>query len=303
MKRLLALLLALLLLLSGCAGAPAETENTAASTTGATVYTFTKTLKVHFIDVGQADCALLECDNAFALIDGGNADDGPAVVEYLERQGVQRLNLVVGTHPHEDHIGGLASVLAAIQTDNIWSSELTYYNSTVYSLINGAKKQGKELHFPQVGDTFRLGGAVITMIGPVKRGYEDTNNLSLVLMVEYADTRFLFTGDMERDAEQDLLDSGADVKADVLKVGHHGSGSSTSYVFLRAVHPAYAVISVGRDNEYGHPHDAPMSRLMDADVIIYRTDQMYNIVAVSDGQDITFTWGNADAAPWYPNAA
>ncbi|MBP3305360.1 MAG: MBL fold metallo-hydrolase [Oscillospiraceae bacterium] len=303
MRRFLALLLALLLLLPGCAGTPAETESTAASTTGATVYTFTKTLKVHFIDVGQADCALLECDNAFALIDGGNVDNGPAVVEYLELQGVQRLNLVVGTHPHGDHIGGLAAVLDAYPADNVWSSELTYYNSTVYSFINGAKKQGKQLHFPQVGDTFQLGGAVITMIGPVKRGYEDTNNLSLVLMVEYGDTRFLFTGDMERDAELDVLDSGADVKADVLKVGHHGSYSSTSYVFLRAVHPTYAVISVGRDNEYGHPHDAPMSRLMDADVIIFRTDQMNNIVAVSDGQDITFTWGNTDAAPWYPKAA
>ena len=299
MKRGIALIL-VLLLLTGCAAGPAEQTGIV---TPASVYTVQDTLTVHFIDVGQADCALLECGNMYALIDGGNYADGPAVVKHLEAQGVQRLNLVVGTHPHEDHIGGLSQVINAFDVVNVWSSALPYTNSTVYSFTHAAEKAGIDIRYPQIGDTFCLGDATITMLGPVKSGYEDSNNLSLVLMVEFGDTRFLFTGDMESDAERDLLDSGADVKADVLKVGHHGSYSSTSYLFLRQVAPSYAVISVGRDNEYGHPHDAPMSRLRDADVTIYRTDQMYTVIAASDGTEITFTWGNTKAQPWYPKAA
>lgn len=291
MKRIVALLL-VLLLLTGCAPAPAETT-----------FAIGDTLTVHFIDVGQADCALLECGGMYALIDGGNTADGDAVVKYLEEQGVERLNLMVGTHPHEDHIGGLPAVLDAFDVVNVWSSELPFSNSIVSAFTVGTKKQGITMQFPQVGDTFYLGGATITMLGPVKSGYEDDNNLSLVLMVEYGDTRFLFTGDMESDAEHDLIESGADVKADVLKVGHHGSYSSTSYRFLREVAPTYAVISVGRNNDYGHPHDAPMSRLQDAEVIIYRTDRMFTVVATSDGKNITFTWGNSHARPWYPEAA
>lgn len=300
-QKLTALLL-VLLLLAGCGvNAAPETTTAAAETATTAVQTAAETLTVHFIDVGQADCILLECDNAYALIDGGNAADGDTVVEYLEAQGVQRLNLVVGTHPHEDHIGGLEAVLKAFPADHIWSSALPYTNSIVNSFVNAAKGQGKEPVTPQIGQTFRLGGALITVLGPVRTDYEDANNLSLVLMVEFGETRFLFTGDMERDAELELLDSGADVKADVLKVGHHGSYSSTSYVFLRAVAPTYAVISVGAANDYGHPHDEPLSRLKDADVTIFRTDKMYTITAVSDGESITFTWGNAYAKPWTPD--
>lgn len=318
MKRLTALLL-ILLLLTGCTtAAPAATEPsiaptaapTEAPTEAVTLPPETEAptepplegLTVHFIDVGQADCALLECDGAFALIDGGNEADGEDVVEYLEAQGVQRLHLLVGTHPHEDHIGGLAHVLAAYPADNIWSGDITYTNSIVKSFIDGAALQGKYLVYPTVGQTFQLGDAVITVLGPVKDGYEDTNDESLVLRVQYGDVRFLFTGDMEMIAETDLLDSGADVKADVLKVGHHGSYSSTSYRFLREVAPTYAVIPVGAANDYGHPHDEPMSRLKDAEVIIYRTDKMYDIVAVTDGEEIQFTWGNTFAQPWTPAA-
>lgn len=307
MKRLTALLL-ILLLLAGCTTAPAATAPSDSPAETVTVPASVSTdpasegLTVHFIDVGQADCALLECDGEFALIDGGNAADGMKVLEYLDEQGVQQLELVVGTHPHEDHIGGLPHVLDAYPAKNVWSSEIPYSNSITRAFQNAVASQRLPLYVPEVGEVFQLGDVTITMIGPVHMNYEDVNNISLVLMVQYGEVRFLFTGDMERDAEIELLDSGADVKADVLKVGHHGSYTSTSYRFLREVAPAYGVISVGAANDYGHPHDDPMSRLRDAEVTIYRTDKMYDIVAFTDGKEIQFSWGNSYAKPWTPAA-
>lgn len=260
-------------------------------------------LRVHYIDVGQGDCALLECGGEYALIDAGYPESGPMIVDYLAQVGVDELALVVGSHAHGDHIGGLPDVLKAYSAGEIWSGEMTFFNSYIHAFQSAARAQGKTIRQPSLGEEFRLGEATITVIGPVKSGYEDLNDTSLVLMVQYEDTRFLFTGDMERLAEIDLLDSGADVKADVLKVGHHGSYSSTSYRFLREVAPTYAVISVGSGNDYGHPHREPISRLKDADVTIFRTDKMYTIVATSDGEEITFEWGNEFAKPWVPNAA
>lgn len=259
-------------------------------------------LTVHFIDVGQADCALLECGGEYALIDGGNRADGDDVVEYLTEQGVEELALMVGTHPHEDHIGGLPDVLEAFPVEYIWFSHVPYENSIINSFQNWAAIRDVPIIEPPVDYVFTLGDATIRVLGPVKTDYEDVNDLSLVLRVDHGQRSFLFTGDMERIAEIDLIESGADVKADVLKVGHHGSYSSTCYRFLREVAPAYAVISVGAGNDYGHPHEDPLSRLEDADVTIYRTDTMYTVVASSDGENITFTWDNPYAQPWTPAA-
>ena len=208
---------------------------------------------------------------------------------------------MVATHPHEDHIGGLPHVMTHFPVKNIWFSAQPYVNGTVRSFLNAAKSQHKEVVEASPGFVFNLGRATITVLGPVRTDYEDVNDISLVLMVQFGDTRFLLTGDMESIAETHLVESGVSLKADVLKVGHHGSYSSTSYRFLREVMPTYGVISCGLNNEYGHPHDDPMSRLRDAEVIIYRTDLMSHIVAVSDGKDITFTYANEAAE--LPNAA
>ena len=326
MKKLLSLLL-LLALLTGCTtAAPAETtlppteapvtqvtETTAPpETTAATEETQPDdswkedALVVHYIDIGQADCMLLECGGETMLIDGGYAERGWEVVEYLQDQGVEKLDLVVGTHPHGDHIGATPEVMANFPTEEVWSGPITYTNATVNNFRDAVADQGLTLHYPKPGETTTLGDALITVLGPVKTYYEDVNDLSLVLMVEFGETRFLFTGDMEQMAEDDMLDywgENYDFTADVLKVGHHGSYSSTHYRLLRAVLPTYGVILVGGNNEYGHPHDEPISRLQDAEVTIYRTDKMYDIVAVSDGYDITFSWGNKYAKPWTPDAA
>lgn len=284
MKKLIALLL-LLLLLVGCTR---QTPETTAPTQPETEY-----LVVHFIDVGQADCILLQCGDETMLVDGGNAADGMDVTRYLQQQGIDDLDLVVGTHSHEDHIGGLPTVLNNFDAEAIWISEFTYTNATVTNFLNAAAKQNTPITNAQLGDTYDLGGAEVTVLGPVRYDYEDVNDLSLVLMVEFGEIRFLLTGDMEQLAEGHMMDywgEDFDWSADVLKVGHHGSYSSTGYRLLWAVAPTWAVISCGRNNDYGHPHADPLSRLRDAEVTLFRTDLAGTVIAATDGETIAFAW-------------
>lgn len=284
MKKLLAVFLLLCLLLTGCTAAPAAEKADGQ-------------LIVHFIDVGQADCALLEYNDQYVLIDGGYPESGDTVVEYLQAQGVEELALVVATHLHGDHLGGLPTVLSVFPTGRIWCSSRIYYSSTYDNFCYYADQQDVPIENPMIGEKFLLGDVQLQLLGPISKDYVDLNNTSLVIMATYEDNKFLFTGDMRWEAEKELVEAGTDLKADVLKVGHHGSYTSTSYLFLNEVMPEFAVISCGRNNEYGHPHSEPMSRLRDAEVTIYRTDRMGTVVAVSDGQNISFTWEFTDAQP------
>jgi competence protein ComEC len=293
MKRKLIGLLFALALLTGCQ--PLQLQDSQASQTPQVSQGETQTsqaaegeLTVHFIDVGQADCALVECGGQTMLIDGGNVADSSLVVSYLQGQGVEYLDYVVCTHAHEDHVGGLSGPLNTCTVGTVLSP-VTQYDSKAFSdFVKYTQKQGLELTVPSAGDAFSLGGAQVTVLGPVA-DYEETNDTSIVLRVDFGKTSFLFTGDMERAAEEDLIASGCDLSATVLKVGHHGSSTSSSYVFLRQVMPTYAVISVGADNSYGHPHEEVLSRLYDAQVTVYRTDQQGTVVASSDGESVTFT--------------
>ena len=281
MKKLISLLLVLWLLTGCMAAAPTQTT---------TFPEDSGTLTVHFLDVGQADCILLEYDGQFMLIDGGNVADSSLVVSYLEKQGVTRLEAVVCTHPHEDHAGGLPAVLAVFETAAVYAPTRTYSSNCFDDLVYYTDQQGLQITIPEPGDVIRLGDATATVMGPVQ-SYADPNDTSIVLLVEFGNTRFLFTGDMETQAENDMLDywgEGYDWKIDVLKVGHHGSDTSTGYRLLYETMPTYGVISVGRDNSYGHPHERPMSLLHDAGVILYRTDEMGSIVIISDGTTLTF---------------
>lgn len=252
--------------------------------------------QVHFIDVGQADAALVACDGHYMLIDGGNAEDSDLIYAYLERHGAKELDCMVATHAHEDHIGGLSGALNYAKVGAALCPVTEYSSKVFQDMVKYLGEQGKTITVPQPGDRFDLGSARVEILGPVKE-YEDTNDTSIVLRIDYGDISFLFTGDMETGAEADLLDSGANVRATVLKAGHHGSDTSTGYRFLREVMPSYAVISVGEGNSYGHPSDEVLSRLRDAETEVYRTDMQGHIIAESDGKSVTFrTEKEADTA-------
>ena len=242
--------------------------------------------EMHFIDVGQALSVLVECDGQFMLYDGGNVDDGSLVVSYLQKQGVEQLQYVFCSHAHEDHVGGLAAVMAKFPAGHAYSPVTEGSTKCFNDFVKYTQQQGLQLEVPSVGTVWPLGSATVTMLGPVTQ-YSETNNTSLVLRIDYGVTSFLLTGDMENTAETDLVNSGANLKADVLQVGHHGSSTSTSYLFLNAVLPEMGVISCGTGNKYGHPHEETLSILRDAKVDVYRTDLQGTITIGSDGQNFT----------------
>ena len=242
--------------------------------------------EMHFIDVGQALSVLVECDGQFMLYDGGNVDDGSLVVSYLQKQGVEHLQYVFCSHAHEDHVGGLAAVMAKFPAGHAYSPVTEGSTKCFNDFVKYTQQQGLQLEAPSVGTVWPLGSATVTLLGPVTQ-YSETNNTSLVLRIDYGSTSFLLTGDMEKTAETDLVNSGANLKADVLQVGHHGSSTSTGYLFLNAVLPEMGVISCGTGNKYGHPHEETLSILRDAKVDVYRTDLQGTITIGSDGQNFT----------------
>ena len=251
-------------------------------------------LTVTFLDVGQGDAAVLQCGGQTMMIDGGKAKASSYIYSWLKKNQISYLDVMVATHTDADHIGGLPGALNYAKVGTAYCPVTSGTTKTFQSFVKYLKKQGKSVTVPKAGDEFSLGGAQVRILGPIDPQAEG-NNSSIVLKVTFGDTSFLFTGDAEREEEQELLESGYDLESTVLKVGHHGSDTSTSYLFLRTVNPQYAVISVGADNTYGHPTENVLSRLRDADVKTCRTDLQGTITAVSDGKKVTFqTERNAD---------
>ena len=235
----LALAAVLALGLTACDSLPGSGGHIVKPSTGSS-----QPFEMHFIDVGQALSVLVECDGQFMLYDGGNVDDGSLVVSYLQKQGVEQLQYVFCSHAHEDHVGGLAAVMAKFPAGHAYSPVTEGSTKCFNDFVKYTQQQGLQLEVPSVGTVWPLGSATVTLLGPVTQ-YSETNNTSLVLRIDYGSTSFLLTGDMEKTAETDLVNSGANLKADVLQVGHHGSSTSTGYLFLNAVLPEMGVISCG----------------------------------------------------------
>ncbi|WP_443660973.1 ComEC/Rec2 family competence protein [Clostridium algidicarnis] len=245
-------------------------------------------LKVHYIDVGQADSILLQQGSNSMLIDAGNNADSELVKKYITDQGITKLDFLVGTHPHEDHIGGLDYVINSFKIGKIYMPKATSTTKTFKDVVNAIKSKSMKISVPTPGQTFKLGEATCTILAPNGSKYEDPNNYSIVIKVTFGSNSFLFTGDAEDVSEKEMLAKGFDLKADVLKVGHHGSKSSTTQGFLDKVSPKYAVVSVGKGNDYGHPVQSTMDRLKNKNIELYRTDENGTVIATSNGKNISF---------------
>ena len=249
-------------------------------------------LAVHFIDVGQGDSILAESDGHYMLIDAGENDQAGTVVSYLKAEGVTKLDYVIGTHPHSDHIGGLDKVIDTFPVDKVLLPPVEHTTRTFEDVLDSIASRGLKITKPAPGDSYDLGNASFTILSPVKDYGNDLNNWSVGIRLTYGDNSFVMCGDAENQAEEDIVNSGAMLKADVLKAGHHGSSTSTSDAFLKKVSPSWVVIQCGKGNSYGHPHKETMEKLKKAGCQVLRTDEEGTITAFSDGKTITWSTGS-----------
>ena len=246
-------------------------------------------LEVHFIDVGQGDAILVKSDEEFMLIDAGKNVDGDLVVNYLKGQNVKKLKYVIGTHPHEDHIGGLDNVIDVFDVEKVIMPNVIHTTKTFEDVLDSIINKGLKITPAKSGDKYYLGESEVLILAPNKVEYDNLNNYSVVTKLTHGNTSFIFTGDAEEISEKEMIEVYKDnLKSDILKVGHHGSTTSTSQEFLDAVRPKEAIISLGKDNTYGHPHKEIIDRLEANNIIIYRTDLEGTIIAKSDGNSIIF---------------
>lgn len=245
--------------------------------------------EIHFVDVGQGDCELIKTKSHTVLIDCGEREYYTDVIDYLNTQKIERLDYVVVSHPHSDHMGGMSYILDEFEIGILIMPEVqdsvTPTSNAYKRMLTSITNKDIEVEYAEPGAEYMLDDAVMTLLSPVT-DYNDLNNYSVTVKFQHGENSFLFTGDIEKEAEGDIVDSGADVSADVLKIAHHGSTTSSSKQFLNAVSPMYAVIEVGSPNDYGHPHDKTMQRLEEMELSIYRTDLNGDIVFVSDGKDL-----------------
>jgi len=242
------------------------------------------TMEIHFIDVGQADATLIITDAGTMLIDAGSRSSGPRVVEYLQNLGMTEITYVIPTHPHEDHIGGMDLVLNAFTIGQVLLPDVSHTTRTYERMIDAIEANNISASAPTTGHEFEMGGAIFTVLHPGE-GYQSNNlnDWSLSLRVAFGNFSMVTTGDAEHPAERAMLESGQYLGAYVLRLGHHGSRTSTGQEFFDAVNPSIAVIQVGTDNRYGHPHDEVMDRLEAANIRIYRNDLHGDIILTTDG--------------------
>lgn len=245
---------------------------------------------VHFIDVGQGDCTLVTCGDTALLFDSGESSESQKVINYLKNKGIEDIDCCVATHPHSDHIGSMYKVLSEFKIGDVIMPvipENIIPTTKAYEKFLTAVSENAENVYPaEVGKTYTYGDLKIQIFAPVN-DYDDLNNMSVVSKVTYKNTSVMITGDAETTAEKDILKNRYDYSADIIKLGHHGSRTSSSEAWLKAVNPQYAVISCGLNNDYGHPHSQTLKRLDKLGIEYFRTDVLGDIVFVSDGSSFS----------------
>lgn len=250
--------------------------------------------QIHFIDVGQGDSTLIMCDGHAMLIDAGDNSKGTVIQKYLKKLDIDYLDIVVATHPDADHIGGMDVVLQKFDCGKLLLPDVVKDTKTYEDLVNVIENKNINTVHPYTGTGYGLGSAQVDVLSPYRDNYEDVNDFSIVLKISYGNTNFLFTGDATMEVEKEMLENHLAVNADVIKIGHHGSRTSGSVEFITAVGAKNAVISCGKENEYGHPNAATLNTLRTNNIDVYRTDEQGTIILYSDGNAITFNCAPSD---------
>ena len=249
-------------------------------------------LTVHMIDVGQGDGFLLVQDGRTALVDCGTASAGKDIVKYLKDLGISNIDYVFGTHPHDDHMGGMYEVITNFDIGKVIIPEINNVEVTsnwYLKLMKELKDGGYHVEHPKLGTVYNLGGASIKVIGPIQEPTSNKNDYSIVLKVSFGEMDMIMTGDAEKTVEQDILEAGEDIEAEILKVGHHGSDTSTSEEFLDAISPDFALISAEVGNKYKHPIISVMEELKERNILVYRTDESGTIIVTITAESISFS--------------
>lgn len=248
-------------------------------------------VSVHFIDVGQGDSSLILTSKSAVLIDSGEAENAPTVISYLQALGVEKIDYIIATHPHSDHIGGFSKIIPEFEVGEVimpvLDDSVIPTTSSFVNMLEAIENGGIKASSVMAGERLELdNGLYIEIVAPAKI-YTDLNNSSVVARFVHGENSFLFTGDIEAEAEADILETRVDISADVLKIPHHGSRTSSTKAFVRAVSPSYGVYCTGADNSYGHPHDEVVERYDNFGVKTLRSDIHGNIVFISDGESLS----------------
>lgn len=263
-----------------------EINETFGLDTSPTFQEVSSNLVISYLDVGQADAILIQNNGENMLIDAGNNEDGELLVKYFQEENITEFKYLVGTHPHEDHIGGLDDIINNFTIHTIYMPDVITTTKTFSDVLDAIEQKKANLTVPEIGEQFTLGEAQLQVIY-TGTDTKELNNTSIILKLTFGSTSFLFTGDAEAKVEEEILNQ--DIKVDVLKVGHHGSEYSTTDSFLEKVNPKYAIISVGETNSYGHPHQSVLNKLNQKNIEIHCTDEEGTIIITSNGTNLSIT--------------
>ncbi|MGM9933790.1 ComEC/Rec2 family competence protein [uncultured Clostridium sp.] len=247
------------------------------------------TMEVSYLDVGQGDSAYIRVNDFDILIDAGPKSDSDRLLEQLKAKNIDDFEMIIATHPHEDHIGGMADVFQQYDVESFYMPSVTHTTKTFENMVKAVSNEGIKIQTIKEGMKFDLGtGAKIDVYSPIYESYEEFNDYSPIMKLTFGETELIFTGDAEAHAEADVVAKYPDnLKADVLKFGHHGSSTSSTEEFLQSVSPEYGIISCGADNKYGHPHRETLDKISKYNIKSYRTDTQGQITLTSDGKNIS----------------
>lgn len=245
-------------------------------------------LEVHFIDVGQGSATLIESKGHYMLVDGGDKKYTSRLVSYLQDEGVGSLDYIIATHYDADHLNGVTGTLSVYNADMVIAPDYKAESKVYKSFINIMDEKDIDITYPETGTEYKIGDAKFTILAPNDTHYDDANDYSVAIKLVNGNNSFVMTGDAEIESEYEMLETGIDLSCDVYLAGHHGSKYSSSQAFMQAMHPESVVISAGKDNKYGHPSEDALARFNAMGCDIYRTDELGDIIAISDGKNITF---------------